>query len=263
MHGVQWFSSNFALYGDVSRRVFQVIAERVPRAEPYSIDETFLDLAGLPGSLYERCKQLRADVLRIAKMPTCIGWGPTKVIAKAANALAKAQPDLQGLCDLTDPEVRAGHYARLPVAEVWGIGGRTVDKLQRLGIVTVADFVAMDARMVRSLLTVVGARVQAELRGVSCLSLALAAATRKGVAVTRSFGHPVTTWQEMREAVAAYTSRAGEKLRAEGLQACHMVVFLQTNPHRPDEAWHSGQRAGRIEPTSDSLASRPPLPDLE
>ena len=254
MHGVQWFSSNFALYGDVSRRVFQVIAERVPRAEPYSIDETFLDLAGLPGSLYERCKQLRADVLRIAKMPTCIGWGPTKVIAKAANALAKAQPDLQGLCDLTDPEVRAGHYARLPVAEVWGIGGRTVDKLQRLGIVTVADFVAMDARMARGLLTVVGARVQAELRGVSCLPLAFAAATRKGVAVTRSFGHPVTTWQEMREAVAAYASRAGEKLRAEGLQACHMAVFLQTNPHRPDEAWHSGQRAGRIEPTSDSLA---------
>ena len=254
MQGVRFYSSNFALYGDVSRRVFQVIAERVPRAEPYSIDETFLDLAGLPGNLYERCKQLRADVLRIAKIPTCIGWGPTKVIAKTANALAKSQPDLQGLCDLTDPEVRASYYARLPVAEVWGIGGRTVDKLQRLGIVTVADFVAMDARRVRDLLTVVGARVQAELRGVSCIPLALAPATRKGIAVTRSFGIPVTTWQDMREAVAAYASRAGEKLGAEGLQACHMAVFLQTNPHRPDEAWHSGQRAARIEPTSDSLA---------
>ena len=75
MQGVRWLSSNFALYGDVSRRVYQVIAERVPRAEPYSIDETFLDLAGLPGNLYERCKQLRADVLRIAKIPTCVGWG--------------------------------------------------------------------------------------------------------------------------------------------------------------------------------------------
>ncbi len=254
MQGVHWYSSNFPLYGDMSRRVYQIIAERVPRAEPYSIDETFLDLGGLPGNLYERCRQLRADVLRIAKIPTCVGWGPTKTIAKAANALAKSQPDLQGLCDLTDPEVRAGYYARLPVAEVWGIGGRTVDKLQRAGVVTVADFVAMDARMVRDLLTVVGARVQAELRGVSCIPLALAPATRKGIAVTRSFGRPVTTWQDMREAVAAYASRAGEKLRAEGLQACHMAVFLQTNPHRPDEAWHSGQRAGRIEPTSDSLA---------
>lgn len=73
MQGVRWYSSNFALYGDVSRRVYQIIAERVPRAEPYSIDETFLDLAGLPGNLHERCKQLRADVLHIAKIPTCVG----------------------------------------------------------------------------------------------------------------------------------------------------------------------------------------------
>jgi len=226
----------------------------VPRAEPYSIDETFLDLSGLPGNLHERCRQLRSDVLRITKIPTCLGYGPTKVVAKLGNAIAKAEPALEGVCDLTDPKVRAGYYARLPVAEVWGIGGRTVDKLQRAGIDTIADFVAMDARMVRDMLTVVGARVQAELRGVSCLPLTLAAATRKGVAVTRSFGHPVTTWREMREAVAAYASRAGEKLRAEGLQANHMAVFLQTNPHRPDEPWHSGQRAGRIEPTADSMA---------
>jgi len=81
MHGVHWYSSNFAFYGDISRRVFQVLAERVPQAEPYSIDETFLDLTGLPGDLYDRCRQIRADVLRIAKIPTCLGWGPSKVIA--------------------------------------------------------------------------------------------------------------------------------------------------------------------------------------
>jgi len=81
MQGVHWYSSNFALYGDVSRRVFQVLAERVPRAEPYSIDETFLDLSGLPGNLHDRCRQLRSDVLRITKIPTCLGYGPTKVVA--------------------------------------------------------------------------------------------------------------------------------------------------------------------------------------
>ena len=140
------------------------------------------------------------------------------------------------------------------MAEVWSIGGRTVEKLERAGIITIADFLAMPPKQVRELLIVVGARVQSELRGVSCLSLALAAATRKGIAVTRSFGHPVTTWAEMLEAVSAYAARAGEKLRAEGLQACHMAVFLQTNPHKPDEAWHSGQRAARIEPTSDTIA---------
>ena len=253
LRGVEWFSSNYALYADLSRRVFQVLADRVPRVEPYSIDEMFLDLAGLPGNLHDRCRQIRADVLRIAKIPTCLGWGPTKTIAKLANSIAKDEPELQGLCDLTNPDVRGGYYASLPVSEVWGIGGRSADKLQRAGVVTIADFVAMDARTVRQTLTVIGARVQAELQGVSCLPLALAAATRKGIAVTRSFGHPVTSWQEMREAVAAYASRAGEKLRGEGLQACHMAVFLQTNPHKPGETWHCGQRAGRIEPTSDSM----------
>ncbi len=88
MQGVHWYSSNFALYGDVSRRVFQVLAERVPRAEPYSIDETFLDLSGLPGNLHDRCRQLRSDVLRITKIPTCLGYGPTKVVALYGVALS-------------------------------------------------------------------------------------------------------------------------------------------------------------------------------
>ena len=253
LRDVHWYSSNFALYGDISRRVYQVLADRVPRAEPYSIDETFLDLTGLPGDLHERCIQLREDVRRITKIPTCIGYGPTKTIAKLGNSIAKDEPSLGGVCDLTDPDVRASYYAGLPVSEVWGIGGRTTDKLAKAGVVTIADFLLVDPRQVRNQLTVVGARVQAELRGISCLPLSLMAATRKGIAVTRAFGHPVTTWQELREAVAAYATRAGEKLRAEGLQACHMAVFLQTHPHKPDEPWHSEQRAARIEPTSDSM----------
>ena len=193
--GVEWYSSNYPLYGDISRRVYQVLAERVPRVEPYSIDEMFLDLDNLPGNLYKRCRQIRGDVLRIAKVPTCIGWGPTKTIAKAGNRIAKSAPELQGLCDLTSPEVRAVYYARLPAADVWGIGARTAEKLTKAGVNTIADFVAMDAKMVREMLTVVGARVQAELRGVSCLPLSLMAPSRKGIAVTRSFGHAVTTWQ--------------------------------------------------------------------
>jgi DNA polymerase V len=250
--GVEWLSSNYALYGDMSRRMFQVLAERVPRVEPYSIDEMFLDLAGLPGDLTDRCRSLRDDVRRLAKIPTCIGWGPSKTIAKLANMIAKNNPSMDGVCDLTLTRTRAVHYAELPASEVWGIGAKTAEKLGRAGIQTIAEFVAMDTQATRELLTVVGARIQQELRGVSCLPLNEWAATRKGVASTRSFGRPITQWPEMREAVAAYASRAAEKLRAEGLQACHMAVFLQTNPHAPDEPWHSGQRAARIEPTNDS-----------
>jgi hypothetical protein len=88
LRDVRWYSSNFALYGDISRRVYQVLADRVPRAEPYSIDETFLDLTGLPGDLHERCSQLREDVRRITKIPTCIGYGQTKTIALYGVALS-------------------------------------------------------------------------------------------------------------------------------------------------------------------------------
>ncbi len=249
---VEWFSSNYALYGDMSRRMYQVLAERVPRVEPYSIDEMFLDL-DVPGDVLALARELRAAVRRVAKMPTCIGIGPTKTIAKLANALAKDTPDLDGVCDLRDERERARWYERLPVSEVWGIGHRTTDKLAALGVDTVARFLAMPQRDARALLTVLGTRVQAELRGVSCLPLAEVAPSRKGVAVTRSFGRPVTAWAEMREAAAHHAARAGEKLRAEGLVAGRMAVFLHTNPHN-GEPWHSAQHGGRIEPTADTGA---------
>ena len=102
----------------------------------------------------------------------------------------------------------------------------------------------------REWLTVVGARAQMELRGISCLSLQMLAATRKGLACTRAFSRPVTSWADMREAAAAYAARAAEKLWAEGPEACRLSVFLHTNPHS-GEPWHSGTRAARIEPTAD------------
>ncbi|MBW4025751.1 MAG: Y-family DNA polymerase [Proteobacteria bacterium] len=249
---VLWRSSNYALYGDMSRRVYDVLIDRVPQVEPYSIDEMFLDLAGLP-DLGTFCRQLRDEVRRVAKIPTCIGIGPTKTIAKLANRIAKGQPDLRGVCDLRDPADRQRLYRDLPPGDVWGIGSKAAGKLTAAGAATIADFITMDPRAVRDLLTVTGARVQAELRGLSCLSLSLMAPTRQGIAVTRTFGRPVESWAEIREAVATYTARAAEKLRAEGLEAGHMLVFAHTNPHNGDP-WHSGQRSAAIEPTADTAA---------
>ena len=248
---VEWFSSNYALYGDMSRRMYQVLADRVPQVEPYSIDEMFLDM-DVPEDAAVLARRLRDDVRRIVKIPTCVGIGPTKTIAKLANDAAKADPDLEGICDLRDERARQILYERTPVDAVWGIGPRTAEKLVALGVDTIARFTALPARSVRDTLTVVGTRVQAELCGVSCLPLSLMAPTRKGIAVTRSFGRPVTQWPDMREACAHHASRAGEKLRAEGLVAARMRVFLHTNPHAPDEPWHSAQYGGRIEPTDDT-----------
>lgn len=250
---VEWYSSNYSLYGDMSRRMYEVLAARVPRVEPYSIDEMFLDLDVPAPDLVGFCRDLRDAVQREAKLPTCVGLGPTKTIAKLANGVAKDRPELDGVCDLRSREVRAELYSELPASEVWGIGGQSATKLARLGVFTIAEFVALDPRQVRDLLTVVGARVQAELLGVSCLTLTMTVPTRKGVAVTRCFGRLVTTWADMREAVAAHAARVAEKLREHRLIARAMTVFCHTHPHNGDP-WHSVQHTGRMEPTADTLA---------
>lgn len=248
--GVAWYSSNYALYADLSRRMYLVLCDRVPRVEPYSIDEMFLDLTGLP-NLPALCARIREDVLSIAKIPTCVGWGPTKTLAKLANGLAKDHPELNGLCDLTAPEIRAAWFERTEIGEVWGIGRKNVAKLEAIGVNTIADFLRLDAGQVRAMLSIVGTRIAAELRGVSCLPLAEAAPARKSIATTRTFGRMVTQWKDMREAVAAYTGRAAEKLRAERLVAAHLSVFVQTNPHNGD-TWYANQRSACITPTADT-----------
>ena len=141
----------------------------------------------------------------------------------------------------------------LPVADVWGIGNRAAAKLVAAGIETIADFVSHDPQAVRDILTVTGARVHAELRGISCLPLSLMAPTRQGIAVTRTFGSLIEKWQGLREALTSYTARAAEKLRAEGLEAGQIAVFAHTNPHNGDP-WYSAQRAAEIEPTADTGA---------
>lgn len=248
---VVWYSSNYALYADMSRRMYEVLQARVPAVEPYSIDEMFLDLTSLPGDLYQRCKDIREAVWQEAKIPTCVGWGPTKTIAKLANGLAKDHARLEGLCDLTDPRIRAEWYAVTSIEDVWGIGRQTVKKLQSTGVETVADFVSLDPKLIRNLLTVVGARVQAELRGQSCLALSDVSSSRKSIASTRTFGRLLTEWSEIRAAVAHYAARAAEKLRAEHLESSHLSVLIQTNPHNGDP-WYAKHVGAAIEPTSDT-----------
>lgn len=254
LSGVQWYSSNYPLYADMSRRVYQVLLEHVPGVEPYSIDEMFLDLTGLPGDLADRCEMIRGRVEQITKIPTCVGWGPTKAIAKLANYIAKDRPEMEGLCDLTEERTRARFYRNLPVSEVWGIGRRIAARLDDTGIRTIAQFVTAPEAHIRKVASIVGVRLQAELRGVSCLSLSEVAAQRKGLACTRSFGRPITTHAEMAEAVTGFAVRAAEKLRIEKLDAGHISVFIQTNSHRRQEGWYANQASLTCSPTCNTLA---------
>lgn len=253
LSSVQWYSSNYPLYADMSRRVYQTLLDYVPRVEPYSIDEMFLDLTGLHKDLSHRCELIRAQVEQITKIPTCVGWGPTKAIAKLANYVAKDRPEMEGLCDFTDERTRHRFYRNLPVSEVWGIGRRLVPKLHEASLRTIEQFVQAEPAQIRSIMGIIGVRLQAELRGESCLQLSEVAEQRKGLACTRSFGQPITTYSDMREAIAGFATRASEKLRADGLDAGHVSVFIQTNPHKRQDGWYANQVSITCAPTNNSL----------
>lgn len=249
-----WFSSNYPLYGDMSRRMYEILGSYSPWVEPYSIDEMFLGFgqeeAWPPGSILELGHEIRGRVLRDAKIPSCVGFGPTKTLAKLANKHAKQDPALQGVCDLTDPVLRDSLLASWPVGDVWGIGPAAARRLARHGVRSAGELAALPLPLVRAELTVVGARVQAELRGVSCLPLSLMTAPRKGVAVTRSLARPVTLLSEMEEVWTEFAFRAGAKIRRQGLVAGHLQVFLSTSPFRDAAFGRQGRSrmaGGRIE----------------
>ena len=247
------FSSNYGYYGDISNRVVQTLGSMVPTIETYSIDESFLNL----GEFREReveplARELRERVHRWVGIPTCVGIAPTKTLAKVANFIAKKRPQYRGVCDLRSASLRAELLPTVPVDEVWGIGGASAAKLARLGVQTAADLAALNPDDARALMTVTGGRTVYELRGISCLPLELMEPTRKGIAVTRSFGAPVTSWQPMREAIASYATRAAEKMRRYKVAAENIFVFMHTSTFNNDPFYSNGASARFAETTNDT-----------
>lgn len=252
--GVAVFSSNYTLYGDMSWRMNEVYRRFTPNVEIYSIDESFLDLSGFERrDIDAYARDLRSTVRQWVGIPTCVGIGPTKTLAKLANRIAKAVPDLGGVCDLTDEDVRAHWLVRWPVEDVWGIGRASAAKLDRLGLESVADLKDMDLRLARQLMTVVGEKIVHELRGMSCMPLELVAPQQKGCAVTRMFSGRVTELSAMLEAVATHASRLGEKLRKQGLGTDYVTVFYHTSSHDTERPQRSVSTTVKlIEATNDT-----------
>ena len=187
-HGVEVMSSNYALYGDMSRRVMDTLATFTPEIELYSIDEAFLNLAGLEWrGLADYARDLQATVRRHTGIPVSIGLGPTKTLAKIANHLAKTDIDAGGVYDLTAGDVDQV-LAGVPVGEVWGVGRQWGTWLTGQGITTALELKRADPKAIRRQMTVVGERLVYELNGRSCLPLELVAPPRKGLMVSRSFG---------------------------------------------------------------------------
>ncbi len=232
-HNVRVLSSNYTLYGDMSQRVVDCLSTFTPALENYSVDESFLDLDGFNGcDLTALGQEIRTTVHRWTGIPTCVGIGTSKTLAKLANWAAKKRPEYNSVCDLRDPDHRRRLLESAPVGEVWGVGRRFAERLLPLGVSTAADLANADPRVVRQALGVVGERIVRELQGVSCLPLELAPQPQKATAVTRSFGRPVTEWDGMREAIVAFAVRASEKLRTQRLAAENLQVFAHTSPFR-------------------------------
>ncbi len=231
------FSSNYTLYGDMSRRVMEVLASFTPELEIYSIDEAFLNLEGFEGwGLTDYGRTIRSSVKQETGIPVSIGIGITKTLAKIANRLAKKTPESGGVWNLLDmPDIDAA-LARVEVGDIWGVGPAWSAWLEGQGIKTALDLKRADARQVRAKMTVVGERIVRELNGVSCLPLGLLPTAKKGITVSRSFGSLITDKGEIQQALLRFAGRAAEKLRREGLMAGRLTVFARTdrfNPNKP------------------------------
>jgi DNA polymerase V len=228
-HGVAVFSSNYALYGDMSRRVMDTLGTFTPEIELYSIDEAFLNLAGFERrGLADYARLIRATVRRDTGIPVSIGIGPTKTLAKVANHLAKAQPETGGVCDLAEMDVDHA-LASIEVGEVWGVGRRWAKWLEEQGIATALDLKRADPKAIRSKMTVVGERLVYELNGRPCLPLELVTPPRQGLTVSRSFGQTLTALRPITDALVSFVGRAAEKLRRQQFMAGQVMVFVTTN----------------------------------
>ncbi len=250
-HGIRVLSSNYTLYGDMQRRVIAACEPFARDFEIYSIDETFLDLAGFEGrDLVGHARAMREQVRLWTTIPTCVGIAETKTLAKLANAAAKKDARLEGVADLRDEAVRRQIMDDFSVGDVWGVGGATARKLTGLGIHTAGALRDMPMKQARAVGTVVLERLVAELRGVPSDAVESVAPRRKGMAVTRSFGTPVCDFDRMMGALSQYALRAGEKLRMHGLVAGRLTVFFHTNRNRPDRPQYGGSRTVALHPMS-------------
>ncbi len=240
-HDVQVFSSNYTLYADMSGRVMQTLSTFTPEIEVYSIDEAFLNLAGIPHDLTAYGQRIRRTVRQWTGMPVSVGIGPTKTLAKIANHLAKHSARADGVLDLTRDGWLEQALARTPVEKVWTVGIRSTIRLKRAGITT-----ALQLRF-----GVVGVRTVYELRGTCCYGLEHNPPLKKSIAVSRMFGRPVRTLEELHQAIACYSARAGEKLRQNGLVAGAMTVYVTTSRFIRNRYFNYGTIGFEV-PTSDT-----------
>lgn len=233
-HKVKVFSSNFTLYGDLSARVMQTLSEFTPELEVYSIDEAFLALnVKNEQQAVELSQEMVRRVYQYTGIPICVGLGPTKVLAKVANRIAKKhKKQTKGVFSLVHPETRRLQLSRFPVEDIWGVGRKSAAKLQSHNIKTAWQLSQSNEKFVQKLLSIQGRRIVKELNAQPCLSMDLIFEPQKNILSSRSFGKPIQELEDLKQAVANHITTAGEKLRRQGSVAGFLSVFIRTSPFK-------------------------------
>ena len=256
-HGIIAYSSNYALYADMSNRVMSILRQFSPDQEIYSIDESFLDLTSFQSrDLITYGQQMRKRILRWTGLPVCVGIGSTKTLAKLANHCAKKRTQFNSVCNfntMNDAELNQ-ILSEIAVGEVWGIGRKLTPKLNALGIHSVLDLKQADPEQLRQQFSVVMEKTIRELNGTVCIEMEEIAPPKKQILSSRSFGHPVRDYQSLAESITLYMSRAAEKLRKQQSYAGSVYVYIRTSPFREQDPFYSnGMTIPISSPTNDTM----------
>ena len=241
-HGIIAYSSNYALYADMSNRVTSILGVFSPEQEIYSIDECFLDLSGFRRINHAGYGQrIRKRIKQWTGLPVCVGIGPTKTLAKLANHIAKKNPEFNGVCDLNSLslEQQADWFQRIEVGEIWGIGRRLAPKLHEIGIKTVLDLKTASPSQLRARFSVVMEKIIREINGTACIELEEINPPKKQIVSSRSFGIPVSDLASLEESVSLYISRAAEKLCRQQSYAGTVHVSIRTSPFNEKEPYYA------------------------
>lgn len=234
-HGVQVFSSNYALYGDMSRRVVATVSELVDEVEVYSIDEQFIHFKEFSlEQIASVGKQIVETVRRNTGIPVTLGVAASKTLAKIANKIAKKRPDMRSFHLLHDPWHLEEVLRSFPVSDIWGVGRQYAKLLARYRIESAMDLAMAPKNFVQEKMTVMGVRLWEELRGIPAHDWEFELPAKQNICTSRSFGKMLTELKLIEEAVSTHAVRCAEKLRKQSSCAAVMNVFLETNSFRQD-----------------------------
>lgn len=252
-NNVHVFSSNYALYGDISDRVMRTLRELSPEIEIYSIDEAFLNLAGLKQDPTEFVRYVRDEVYRRVGVPVSIGIAQTKTLAKLANRISKKNPEYEGVFNLYEQKDSDKFLKNVDVGDVWGIGWKLVKFMKKYGINTAFDLKNSDPNWIRDSLSIIVERTVLELRGIPCIDIDRGPDLTNGILSSRSFTQGVRNFDDVSEAVANFAGMACEKLRSENGLAALITVFISTGWYSKVRKYSNSFTISLDKPTASSI----------